>query len=832
MVFEMSAQRVDDSEEPALGVLIEGLDLGDRLAPMLDWTTSGLAHLIPGRTVFRPVEPDDGELPYLDRSIDVVLVDDAERMDEAARVAARAVVRVAPGEAGGTVVAETRRLRSERRPDRAAVPILVATDDGDEWLVRLTEALADRPGVAVRAAVDPLAAAAETDAPIVVLAERGILPLPGCIEAAERLLAQDDELGGVAVKVFDADGLLEAAGGAAFDDGSVEGIAAGAAAAAPWHEYVRPVAAAVGLVVMRGAAARQSATASGAGPFDLTSLSAHLWSSGWGLRYQPDAAAVRVLAPPAAGAGVWPQTPAGAPRRPVELGDEVLAPPAGARQGGRCPMTQRRALVSQKRFPEIDRDTGSQRVDMFIGWLLERGWEVTFLATEDDGEPRHAHRLRQLGIPTFVGCDEAEGIVAAGKFDLALLAFWEPASKLLPTLRAVSPDTRVVIDSIDVHFLRDARRVLVAEELLGDSFGTAIACELNAYRNADAVLTVSSNEARLLGEFLGPERIHEIPLAHSGRRSPAPFEDRNGIVFIGNFRHSPNGEAVEYLCRDVLPRLSPALLAENPVYVIGSRLDAAVAAHGGGLPNVKMVGWVPSVVPYLERARVCVVPLLHGAGVKGKVIESLLAGTPVVTTTIGAEGMDLRQGEHALIADTSQGLADGLAHLLTDRARWDRLADAGYELACGHTRTGTRRRAVRRGHRRRAGCAVAQHRRNPRPRRRDDRAQGGLPRNEGRDCGDAPGDHASGRERARDLPRRRRPARLRRTPCRTLPAGARRPMGRLPPGGQHGGDRAPRDLARGWSTVLRRAELPVLVAAPLRRTERAPGIRLPPDLLR
>jgi GT2 family glycosyltransferase/glycosyltransferase involved in cell wall biosynthesis len=344
-------------------------------------------------------------------------------------------------------------------------------------------------------------------------------------------------------------------------------------------------------------------------------------------------------------------------------------------------MTQRRALVSQKRFPEIDRDTGSQRVDMFIRWLLERDWSVTFLATEDDGEPRHAHRLRQLGIPTFVGCDEAEGIVAAGRFDLALLAFWEPASKLLPTLRAVSPDTRVVIDSIDVHFLRDARRVLVAEELLGDSFGTAIACELNAYRGADAVLTVSSNEARLLGEFLGPERIHEIPLAHSGRRSPAPFEDRNGIVFIGNFRHSPNGEAVEYLCRDVLPRLSPALLAENPVYVIGSRLGEDVAAHGGGLPNVKMVGWVPSVVPYLERARVCVVPLLHGAGVKGKVIESLLAGTPVVTTTIGAEGMDLRQGEHALIADTSQGLADGLAHLLTDRARWDRLADAGYELA-------------------------------------------------------------------------------------------------------------------------------------------------------
>src|SRR5262245_66569887 len=86
-----------------------------------------------------------------------------------------------------------------------------------------------------------------------------------------------------------------------------------------------------------------------------------------------------------------------------------------------------------------------------------------------------------------------------------------------------------------------------------------------------------------------------------------------------------------------------------------------------------MVRWVPSVDPYLERSRVCVVPLLHGAGVKGKVVESLMMGTPVVTTTVGAEGLELRHGEHVLIADTPQDFADGLAHLLTDRDRWESL---------------------------------------------------------------------------------------------------------------------------------------------------------------
>ncbi len=322
VVFEVSAHRAVDAEPQALAVLIDSLGLGDRLTPMLDWTSLGLARLLPGRTVFPPVEPEAGDLPYLEHTIEVVLVDDAERMDEAARVAAGAVVRVTLDEAGRAVVVETRRLRSERGPAPAPVLILVETDADDEWLGCLTEAVAGRPGVEVRAAVDPLAAAVETDAPTVVVAERGVLPLPGCIEAAERLLAHDQQVGGVTVKLFDADGALEAAGGAAFADGSVAGIAGGAAPAAPWHEYVRPVAAAVGLVVLRSAAMRQCMPAEAAGAFDLTSVSAHLWSSGWGLHYQPDAAAVRVLARAAAGASVWPQALDGRPARPAELGDD------------------------------------------------------------------------------------------------------------------------------------------------------------------------------------------------------------------------------------------------------------------------------------------------------------------------------------------------------------------------------------------------------------------------------------------------------------------------------------------------------------------------------
>ena len=160
----------------------------------------------------------------------------------------------------------------------------------------------------------------KTTAPVVVVAERGVLPLPGCIEAAERLMAANERLGGVAVKLFDADGELEAAGGAAFADGSVEPIAKGAPASAPWHEYVRPVSTAFGLIILRSAAARQCTPADD-GSFDLAALSARLLSSGWELRYQPHAAAVCVLPPRRGRAGAWSHGREGLPERPAELND-------------------------------------------------------------------------------------------------------------------------------------------------------------------------------------------------------------------------------------------------------------------------------------------------------------------------------------------------------------------------------------------------------------------------------------------------------------------------------------------------------------------------------
>src|SRR4029077_2180788 len=95
-----------------------------------------------------------------------------------------------------------------------------------------------------------------------------------------------------------------------------------------------------------------------------------------------------------------------------------------------------------------------------------------------------------------------------------------------------------------------------------------------------------------------------VPDCEELARSPIPFADRRGMLFIGNFQHAPNVEAVEFLCRDVLPQFDPALLQDGPVYIIGNAMTEGLWKLGAGLPFVRMVGWVPSIVPYLERVRI------------------------------------------------------------------------------------------------------------------------------------------------------------------------------------------------------------------------------------
>jgi glycosyltransferase involved in cell wall biosynthesis len=338
-------------------------------------------------------------------------------------------------------------------------------------------------------------------------------------------------------------------------------------------------------------------------------------------------------------------------------------------------------------MPEFDRQGGERRIWHLIEFLREAGWSVTFVAQSGSTNDRYARMLQQAGVATYAGAapDVVEEVIRSGRFDLALLAFWQTAEQYLPIIRTRTPNTRIVVDSIDLHFLRNARRLLQRSadnrpRLLGPEYGEEMVRELNVYAAADAVLAVSQKEADQINDLvLDRTFAHMVPLAEDFVPSAIPRADRRSILFLGNFSHPPNVEAVAYLCQQVLPRVDPALLAEHPVQVVGNALDDRIRRYGSSLENVHMVGWVPSVLPYLEHARISVIPLLYGAGTKTKLIQALMVGTPTVTTSVGTEGLNVRDGEHVLVADSPAEFAGAIERLLTDADLWKQLAARGVE---------------------------------------------------------------------------------------------------------------------------------------------------------
>jgi hypothetical protein len=159
--------------------------------------------------------------------------------------------------------------------------------------------------------------------------------------------------------------------------------------------------------------------------------------------------------------------------------------------------------------------------------------------------------------------------------------------------------------------------------------------------------------------------------------SPLPLSERRGVLLLGSYQHLPNVEALAYLVREVLPRVDRRLLERHPVYVVGNGLDEGVRRMAEGAEHLRVVGWVPSVVPYFHRTRISVIPLLFGAGVKGKMVQALMTATPTVSTSIGTEGLDLRDEEHVLVADDADRFARSIERLLQDDLLWERLAARG-----------------------------------------------------------------------------------------------------------------------------------------------------------
>lgn len=374
-------------------------------------------------------------------------------------------------------------------------------------------------------------------------------------------------------------------------------------------------------------------------------------------------------------------------------------PRARPLEHGAAGETIQRVLVIDSYMVTPDRESGSLRMLNLFRILQGLGYQVTFAAANLEAPQPYVADLQRQGFEVLyrpyvrsIACH----LASEGKrYDLVILSRADAAAQVMPAARRHCTRARIIFDTVDLHFLREQRLA----ELLGDR-GTRLLAEarkrqeLDLMRQADLTLVVSEAERDLLAEEAPDVAVRVVSNIHQIFGSANPPETRRDLLFIGAFSHPPNRDAVLFFCDEVMPRLR-ARLPDLRLKVIGSDPPAEVLARTGDETGVDVLGYVPDVEPFFAGCKLSVAPLRYGAGVKGKINQSLAHGLPVVATRLAIEGMHLVDGESVLVADTAEAMVEAVIRLYQDPELWQRLSAGGLAVMERYFSFAAAERAVR-----------------------------------------------------------------------------------------------------------------------------------------
>ncbi|CCI22888.1 glycosyltransferase [Microcystis aeruginosa] len=341
-------------------------------------------------------------------------------------------------------------------------------------------------------------------------------------------------------------------------------------------------------------------------------------------------------------------------------------------------------LVIDSYVPLYDRESGCVRLLNILKLLLNLGYSVIFFPDNGYPEQPYTSVLQQLGIEVIYGTPqrynlEEKLIKYLPLIDGVWLCRPELCDKYMDLIR-LKTKVPIIYDTIDLHFLRLKRQKDYLDPSYQNtswSWETYQKLELNYANQAEATVVVTEDEKQVLSS-LGVKNVWVIPNIHEeiSLSEKVAFDQRSGLVFIGSYNHPPNIDAVKWLCLEIMP-LVWASRPDITVNLLGSNLKDEVKELASD--QVVVTGYVPEVEPYFQKSRIFVAPLRFGAGMKGKIGQSLSLGLPTITTRIGAEGMGLIDHQDVLVADTAEEFAQAVIELYDNRELWQKLADNSLE---------------------------------------------------------------------------------------------------------------------------------------------------------
>ncbi len=343
-------------------------------------------------------------------------------------------------------------------------------------------------------------------------------------------------------------------------------------------------------------------------------------------------------------------------------------------------------LVIGKVWPEPKSSAAGTRMMQLIHYFIDEGYGVTFLSHAKQTE--FQENLADLKI----NFDHVE--VNSSRFD-------ELIQKLNPQIvifdrfmteeqfswRVMDhcPSALRILNTEDLHFLREARhKSLKSEEKLDLNTYRSdfLLRELAAIHRSDVSFIVSDYEVVLLQENydIPVEKLLHLPFYCESSERPVPsFSEREGFIFIGNFWHEPNLDAVRYLKSTIWPLIKKKI-PKVKLNIYGAYCSEKVYQLTNKEDRFIVHGRAESAQEVVMKSRVSLAPVRFGAGIKGKLLESMIVGTPSITTSIGAEGITDQNLWSGRVVDDPNAFADAAVKLYLNEQQWVTFQKRGNEI--------------------------------------------------------------------------------------------------------------------------------------------------------
>ncbi len=513
---------------------------------------------------------------------------------------------------------------------------------------------------------------------------------PGWLEPLVRTFDEFERVGLVGSKLVYPDGRLQEAGGIIFNDGAGWNYGRFDHPEDPRYDFPREVDYCSGAAILIERELFQRF-----GGFDTLYTPAYYEDTD--LAFKVRAAGLRVIYQPASrvvhfeGITSGTDTGSGVKRYQVvnqqkfrERWAEALTQQPEPTDHSRIAMAashrvQGRILMIDATTATPDQDSGSVRYMNLLRVLHSMDWQATFFADNRAYIPRYTEELRALGVEVqfhpWLGDVVAFFRERGREFDAVMVSRHYVARHYIELIREYAPQARLLFDTVDLHYLREQRAAAVdGSEAMARQAAATREAELDLVRRSDATIVVSPVEQELLGREAEGHRVEVLSNIHQLVGCRADYAQRKDIWFVGGFQHQPNVDAMQWFVADIWPRVHPQLPGVV-FHIVGSKMPPEIAALAGN--GVEVHGFVSDLDRFLDGCRIAVAPLRYGAGVKGKVNQSMAHGQPVVATPIAVEGMAIESGVEALVADSAEHFAEAMVRLYRDPDLWKSLSDAG-----------------------------------------------------------------------------------------------------------------------------------------------------------